>query len=309
MSEKQRYMKQWQESVEKTADALKRGAIDEAEKCHDESGLIYEKYKRASDYEEDTVGSQFSTLNCMVENAIPKMYAKDKKALKECINLIKDDSNLLAQFKFCDALKRYNCDGNATDYVNESLALVSDKIDRKTLKESNRKLANFIVEHNIRFDENLTDEQVRFNESCDYLLSHKKSLANLTEMTNNVKVVSDYIEKNKKERDENKVDVFKMAEQVERKLNSLNEAERSLVGDIVAAKNPFFEERKKKIFKEIKEGCLEKINKAIDESNGEDKERLLGIKETVLGKDFNEDTLVEDVAKLLEIGAVLSDNA
>jgi hypothetical protein len=66
------------------------------------------------------------------------------------------------------------------------------------------------------------------------LLEHKKKLSNLTEFTNNVKVISDYIVENKKENSK-KLNVLAMAEQVEKKLNSLNEDERALVKDIMAA--------------------------------------------------------------------------
>ena len=140
-----------------------------------------------------------------------------------------------------------------------------------------------------------------------YLLEHKKKLSNLTEFTNNVKVVSDYIVENKKENGK-KLNVLAMAEQVEKKLNSLNEDERALVKDIMAVNNSVAESRRQNLFNKIKNECVEKINKMISENEGDEKERLLNLKETIMLKEYDKNSIVEDIAKLLEIGAVLSDS-
>jgi len=46
----------------------------------------------------------------------------------------------------------------------------------------------------------------------------------------------------------------------------------------------------------------------IDENTGSEKERLLNLKETILLKEYDKNNVVGDIAKLLEIGAVLSDS-
>ena len=46
----------------------------------------------------------------------------------------------------------------------------------------------------------------------------------------------------------------------------------------------------------------------ISENDGDEKERLLNLKETILLKEYDKNNIVGDIAKLLEIGAVLSDN-
>ena len=98
-----------------------------------------------------------------------------------------------------------------------------------------------------------------------------------------------------------------MAEQVEKKLNSLNEAEQALVKDIMVAKTGVAESRRQNLFNKIKNEKIKKINKMIDENTGSEKERLLNLKETILLKEYDKDKVVEDIAKLLEVGAVLSD--
>jgi hypothetical protein len=203
-------------------------------------------------------------------------------------------------------LRKFNCDTDAKDYINESLKLVSKDINYKTLNESNRKFAKLLIKHNIK-PSNINENEMKFAKSCDYLLTHKKSLNNLTDFTNNLKSASDYLVENKK-LNENKVDILSMAEQVEKKLNSLNEAEQALVKDIMMANSSGAETRRMNLFNKIKNECIEKINKMISENEGDEKERLLNLKETIMLKEYDKANIVGDIAKLLEIGAVLSDS-
>ena len=306
MDEKQQYFELWQTAVAKAAEALKIGNLEEAEKYHQAMEDAYERYKEAADFEDSTLDSKFATLNTTFESVMPKLMIKNKKAVKEYINLIKEDKNLMAQFKFCNALKKFNCDTDAKDYINESLNLVSKDINIKTLKESNQKLAKLLIKYSIKPSNDINESDLKFAKNCDYLLSHKKTLNNLTEFTNNLKEASDYIVENRKNNKE-RVDILSMAEQVEKKLNSLNEAEQALVKDIMVAKTGVAESRRQNLFNKIKNECIEKINKMIDENTGSEKERLLNLKETILLKEYDKDKVVEDIAKLLEVGAVLSD--
>jgi hypothetical protein len=306
MDEKQKYIKIWEAAVAKAREAMKQGGIEAAEKYVQEMDDAFERYKEACNFEDSMIDSNFATINATLESVLPKLMTKNKKALRECVKLIKEDKNLLAQFKFCNALRKFNCDTDAKDYINESLKLVSKDINYKTLKESNRKFAKLLIKHNIK-PSNINENEMKFAKSCDYLLTHKKSLNNLTNFTNNLKSASDYLVENKK-LNENKVDILSMAEQVEKKLNSLNEAEQALVKDIMMANSSGAETRRMNLFNKIKNECIEKINKMISENEGDEKERLLNLKETIMLKEYDKSNIVGDIAKLLEIGAVLSDN-
>lgn len=307
MDEKQQYFELWNKAMLKLKEALIAGNVEDAEKYHQDEEDAYERYKEAADFETSMMDSKFATINTTLESVMPKLMIKNKKALRECINLIKEDKNLMAQFKFCNALKKFNCDTDAKDYINESLNLVSKNINIKTLKESNQKLAKLLIKYSIKPSNDINESDLKFAKNCDYLLSHKKTLNNLTEFTNNLKEASDYIVENRKNNKE-RIDILSMAEQVEKKLNSLNEAEQELVKDIMVVKTGVAESRRQNLFNKIKNECIEKINKMIDENTGSEKERLLNLKETILLKEYDKNNVVGDIAKLLEIGAVLSDS-
>lgn len=307
MDEKIKYQQMWLDAMRKAASAMKSGDIEASENYMQEMEDTFERYKEACNYEDATINSNFAALNTTLESVMPKLMVKNKKALRECVNLIKEDKNLLAQFKFCNSLRKFNCDTDAKDYIKESLELVSKDINRKTLRESNRKLAKLMLKYKIKPGSDINESEIKFANNCDYLLTHKKTLNNLTEYTNNLKDASEYIVENKKENDK-KVNVLAMAEQVEKKLNSLNEAEQALVKDIMMANSSVAESRRQNLFNKIKNECIDKINKMISENNGEEKERLLNLKETIMLKEYDKNSIVGDIAKLLEIGAVLSDN-
>ena len=76
----------------------------------------------------------------------------------------------------------------------------------------------------------------------------------------------------------------------------------------MAVNNSVAESRRQTLFNKIKNECVEKINKMISENEGDEKERLLNLKETIMLKEYDKNSIVEDIAKLLEIGAVLSDS-
>ena len=307
MDEKLKYQQIWINASEKAKDALVNGDMEAFNKYFQEMEDAAERYREACNFEDSTINADFATLNTTIESVLPKLMVKNKKALKECVKLIKEDKNLSAQFKFCNSLRKFNCDTDAKDYINESLSLVAKDIDYKTLKESNRKFAKLLIKHNIKPSNDINESDLKFAKNCDYLLTHKKTLNNLTEFTNNIKSASDYIVENRK-LNENKVDVLSMAEQVEKKLNSLNESERALVADIMMANSSGAESRRMNLFNKIKNECIEKINKMISENDGSEKERLLNLKETIMLKEYDKNNIVADIAKLLEVGAVLSDN-
>ena len=306
MDEKIKYQQMWMDAMRKAASAMKSGDIEASENYMQEMEDAFERYKEACNYEDTTINSNFAALNTTLESVMPKLMVKNKKALRACVNLIKEDKNLLAQFKFCNSLRKFNCDTDAKDYIKESLELVSKDINRKTLRESNKKLAKLMLKYKIKPGSDINESEIKFANNCDYLLTHKKTLNNLTEYTNNLKDASEYIVENKKENDK-KVNVLAMAEQVEKKLNSLNEAEQALVKDIMMANSSVAESRRQNLFNKIKNECIDKINKMISENNGEEKERLLNLKETIMLKEYDKNSIVGDIAKLLEIGAVLSD--
>ena len=65
---------------------------------------------------------------------------------------------------------------------------------------------------------------------------------------------------------------------------------------------------KESLYKKTIKECLTLINNRLVESSGNIKEKLLTTKETLLEKQYNEETFLTDVSKVLELKNSLTDN-
>ena len=112
MKEYNKYVKKWQDLTIQMNEAMQKDDFELADRLLKESNEAYNRYKECSSIPEANRSMSFGELNYMLENELPNLFRKNKAALKECTKLIKEDKNLLSQFKFIDSLRKYNCNGN-----------------------------------------------------------------------------------------------------------------------------------------------------------------------------------------------------
>lgn len=304
MKEYNKYVKQWQDLSIKLNEAMQKDNFVLADKLMDECVNAYNKYKECCSLPETNRNKTFGELNYMLESQLVNLFKHNKKALKECTLLMKEDKNLRSAFKFIDAMRKYNCEGNAHNYVKESLEL--SKIDKKTFKESVNKLADLLSKHEIG-GEQLNEEAVKYFKACENALSEEKKLTNLTDYTNSVNLIASYIESHKSPIKESKKSIETISEEFENKIANLTEEEQSLVKDIIDFKQPTVEMRQEQLFNRFKNECLNTVNSLMNEADNEEKDGLMAIKEQLENKEYCKTTIVEDIAKLLEIRDVLSE--
>lgn len=298
------YIEKWKEYVYEMKDALEQNDFSKYEQMKSMAEQEYEKYKEDTKMTYEC--TNFGMAKYVFEDKLPTLFKKNKKAVKEYINTIKEDKNLLAQFHFYKALDNYNCNIDSKDYVNESLKLVSDNINYKTINESNQKLYDIIKKYNIKASAVISDEDLKLYEDCNLVLTHKKKLINLTEITNKVEKIGEYIQNHKKVISEDKKNINTLIEDFDKKYSTLlNEEEKSFVQEIIDAKSGAVEFRQEKLFNDFKNECIKIVNNLLSESNEDTKENLLTIKENLLNKEFCKENLVKDIAKLMEIREVL----
>lgn len=304
MDETNKYILNWRNIVLKAAEALNKKDFELYEMLMQKANDSYEEYKRDSALTYEC--KNFGMSNFIFEDALPKLFKTNKKAVKEFITTIKEDKNLLYQFQFYKALEKYNKQVKSSDYINEALNIVYDNIDIKNINESNKKLSDIIKKYNIKPNDFISEENLKLFESCDFLFKNKKKLTNLNYINENLNNVASYTEKNYNFISEEKNNVFEDITKFDEKYNKLlNEEEKDFVKEIMSFKNNDNDKKKEILFNKFKNECLNIINNLISESNDEDKYGLLEIKEQINNKQFCIDTLVKDMAKLLEIRDVL----
>lgn len=300
--ENNRYILQWKDYIAKAEEAMENGHFDEYDDMMKKADEYYKLYKEDSKLTYEC--TNFGMANYIFENALPTLFKTNKNIIKEFIETIKNDNNLLVQFKFHNALKNINEGVDKRIYINEALQLLKNNINIKTLNESNKKIFNIIKEHNIRPTSVINEGMLKYFESCDYLFKNNPKLSNLNEINENLNAVIDFC--NYKTNKTSYVDITNMMESFETKYkNILTEEEQSLVKEIMAAKSSQANENKAKLFNKFKNECIETISSLLETANNDDKEGLQAIQEQLNNMMFCENTLVQDIAKLLEIRDIL----
>lgn len=246
--------------------------------------------------------ANFGVLKAIFENAAPELFkTRDgRKAMGEYMKTIKEDKNLTAQYALYHSLTNCSDVNDMKEFVKEALDLCGN-INKRELVKSNNKLVDIIKKYNINESIDITDK-IELFEAIEYVISNKKKLTNLSEINKKVDKISSFLNESITKPN---VDIVK--EFNEKHGTSLNENSRELVQDIIAANASNRTSKKENIFNKCKNECIEAINNVLseDESNLELKEKLLEYKDKILNKEFNEDSLVEDIAALLQFKDII----
>ena len=302
---KNKHIIRWNKIISEASNALENNDFLLYESLMENVNEAYKSYKkdRSLVYE----CSNFGLANYIFEDALPTLFKSNKNAIKEFISLVKEDKNLATQVRFYQALKKYNNSLDAKDYLNEMIELTTQNINPRTLNELMKKVSNIMKKHEIKPNERLSDELVGLFESCDYLFKNKKKLTNLSNVNEAFNNVVSYMQSHSENKvNESKESFNTLIDEFEKKYgNMLSEAERDFVKEITQAKENDKNNKKEKLFNKLKNECLSLIDKLLSESNDDDTSGLNAIKEQITSKDFCHETLVQDMAKLLEIRDIL----
>ena len=302
--EENKYILQWKDCALKAAKALNEKNWQLFDELMSKANEYYEQYKE--DIQVADEYSNFGVYNEMFENALPLLFKENKKMVKKFISTIKEDKNLLNQFKFIKSLEKYSNELDAVSYINEALSLFHSNVDIKTIDKSNAKLYSILESNGIKIDKSVIKDKAHLFETCDYLFKNKKKMTNLSDVNLKIKDLSESIVKSNKKVNENKKDSFKLIDEFETKYGSLlNEQEKDFIKEIF--NNNSKDAKKEKLFNSLKNECLNIINTMIKESSEDEQYGLNAIKEQISSKEFCNESLVQDIAKLLEIRDILKD--
>ena len=256
--------------------------------------------------------TNFGVLNHIFENELPTLIKTNKKAVKEVIKTIKEDKNLKSQFSFYNVIKeQYN--GKHAEMITPEAVLekltkiVSENIDLKTIKASNKKLRDVMVENNVIPSDFVDNESMKLYENGNTILTTKKTTNNMIPLVESYDAVCKWMTAHKDDKKANGQDIDTLIEEFENKLKTnLNESEMSFVQEITDFRSPIAEKRKEKLFNKFKDECITKINEMLKEDS--ENIELKGLCEQINEMTFNKDSIVKDIAKLLEIRDILMDD-
>ena len=306
------YNKEFSNYINIMSEALKRedfkayeytkSMLDECiEECKEDKALMNEMKT-----------SNFGVLNHIFESQLPTLLKVNKKAVRDVVKAIREDVNLRSEFNFYNVIKnQYNSDLSskigAEVMLNEIADVIINNINQDTVIDSNKKLRKIMEDNNVTPIDYIDDDSRKLYESGHILLTNKKKASNMIALMESQKSVCEYMENHKVINDAKKKDVGSLIEEFENKLKTnLNESEMSFVKQITDFKSPIAEQRKEKLFNKFKNECVEKLNKMLKEDKNN--ESLKSLSKQIGEMKYNNETIVGDIAKLLEIRDILSND-
>ena len=294
------------------SEALKKGDYKAYEYVNDMLNEAIEESKHEDELMEEMNTTNFGVLNHIFESELPTLIKSNKKAVRNVIKTIKEDKNLRSQFNFYNVIKEQYNENHAkiigSKTVLADLAkIVCEDIDVKTVKASNEKLRNVMIESGIKPSEFVDEESMKLYENGDVILTTKRTTNNMIPLVESYDAVCKWMDAHKSDKINEGKTPDDLIEEFEEKLkNNLNESELSFVQQITDFRTPIAEQRKEKLFNKFKNECIDKINDMLKE-DAENVE-LKGLSNQINEMTFNKETIVKDIAKLLEIRDILMDD-
>ena len=306
-----KYNKEFSNYLGIMSEALKRGNFDAYDTAKGMLEESIEECRHENELAAQLNTNNFGILNHIFEERLPELFKKNKKAVRDVIKTIKEDSNLMGEFNYYNAIKQYK--GKVSESIEPDVVIsklneaIVATINKDTVNKSNAKLRKVLKEHNVIPTDFIDDEMKTLYESGHNILTKKtNAIGNVVMIAESCKNISDYMNKHKDDLIKEEIDPDKLIKDFKNKLKeTLTESEMSFVQEITDWRSPIAEQRKEKLFNKFKNECIDKVNEMLKEDAGN--VELEGLKKQLEEQMFNKDSIVQDIAKLLEIRDILLD--
>ena len=257
----------------------------------------------------------FACLNEIFKNTVDKLYEtkEGKRLIKKYVKTIKESNDLKKVYSIYNIVNSPNKINDGTLFIKESISLIKE-IDKKNYGDSLSSISDIVKECAVSANldteaiENIKDKyHGSISESLDYVLFNKMDMNNIVEYTNGLSRITNFINENKKHENDLMAEgksICKLIDEFDKLFtNDIEIWESTAIKDISLAE--LSGKDKKDIFEEYKSECLSIIEENLNEKDAENSSRFQGMKEKLMKKEFNSDTIVEDILMLSELKHVL----
>ena len=257
----------------------------------------------------------FACLNEIFKNTVDKLYEtkEGKRLIKKYVKTIKESNDLKKVYSIYNIVNSPNKIDDGTLFIKESMSLIKE-IDKKNYSDSLSSISDIVKECAVSANldteaiENIKDKyHGSISESLDYVLFNKMDMNNIVEYTNGLSRITNFINENKKHENDLMSEGKSICELIgdfdKLFTNDIEIWESTAIKDISLAE--LSGKDKKGVFEEYKSECLSIIEENLNEKDVENSSRFQGMKEKLMKKEFNSDTIVEDILMLSELKHVL----
>lgn len=277
--------------------------IDNAEQYRDKANAIYEqadKLYRLEHTDRDKLygkNRNFGVCYRIFENNIVNNMSskKGKKYINEVTRFIKTNPVLKEQFDIYNSLLNKKDIQDTVKYVDSIVECIDNSgLTRKEIKISNDRLIDLIESNsNINKLIDIDDKDFGLFEDVEYLLLNQRNVNNVAEYENAKRCLSEHLKKN----------ISEVAENYDDKIEKLSEKYQYLSNDEIELTKKMLSKdtNKEQMFENIKKDTLTMIDEAMLSSTAEDKEQWNNIKDIISEKKYNQNELVEDILRFIDI--------
>jgi hypothetical protein len=310
--ENNKYQEEFSNYVNIMSEALQKGDYKAYEYVKDMLDETIEESKHEKELMNEMDTTNFGILNHIFENELPSLIKTNKKAVRNVIKTIKEDKNLISQFNFYNVIKKQYNENHANmisskDALEHLAKIVCEDINLKTIKASNKKLRDVMLESGVKPSDFVDGESRKLYESGNVILTSKRNTNNMIPLVESYDAVCKWMDAHKSDKiNEGKTPDELIREFEEKLKDNLNESEISFVQQITDFRTPIAEQRKEKLFNKLKNECINKIDEMLKEDT--ENTELKGLSSQIKEMSFNKDAIVKDIAKLLEIRDILMDD-
>ena len=192
-----------------------------------------------------------------------------KNTLNGFISLVREDKNIHNAYLFMENVYSKS-DANPMDVINGSLTIANESIDRKTNKESKKKLAKYVAEAINKIEPSkisekvqINEETTKVNENIENLLYGRVSMQNVGAIAKSLNETVDFMSKHR---------------------NEVVEVENS-----------------ESVFESCKQECMQTIDEAWEVSDSDVRLKLTEVKDKLSKKQFSEVTAENDIKYMKEL--------
>ena len=277
--------------------------IDKAEQYRDKANAIYEqadKLYRLEHTDRDKLygkNRNFGVCYRIFENNIVNNMSskKGKKYINEVTRFIKTNPVLKEQFDIYNSLLNKKDIQDTVKYVDSVVECIDNSVlTRKEIKISNDRLIDLIESNsNINKLIDIDDKDFGLFEDVEYLILNQRNVNNVAEYENAKRCLSEHLKKN----------ISEVAENYDDKIEKLSEKYQYLSNDEIELTKKILSKDtdKEQMFENMKKDTLTMIDEAMLSSTAEDKEQWNNIKDIISEKKYNQNELVEDILRFIDI--------
>jgi Ni,Fe-hydrogenase maturation factor len=248
-------------------------------------------------------------LNALFESISDKLYEtkKGKNLIKEYINSIKKNSSLQSKYTLFESVK--NCSNDISHpelFLSEASKLKGHLKEAKIATVANI-LKECFSEVKINADEIKAVIDAYNKSVCpsiDYILENKCTPKNIVEYHSNMSKVLEYIKENVQYSTELK-EIRPVKDVMNDIKNSLSEETEKYISNVL---NDIYYSGKniEELFETYKTRCIDILSESVKNGSIEEANRLSALKERLSTKDYNKETVNEDLLRLSELIETLS---